>query len=102
MWLKQTTVHRSYRDEVVLKLEQLDKGQFDVQQYGALSQDQSRYPLFAVRSRNWDPAKPSVLITGGVHGYETSGVQGSILFLQTEAEAFTPTFNICCVPCVSP
>ena len=28
--------------------------------------------------------KPSVLITGGVHGYEKSGVQGAILFLQTQ------------------
>lgn len=34
--------------------------------------------------------------------YETSGVQGAILFLQTQAERFEHTFNIVGVPCVSP
>ncbi|KAL7576384.1 hypothetical protein ACA910_018192 [Epithemia clementina (nom. ined.)] len=31
----------------------------------------------------------NVLITGGVHGYKTSGVQGALLFLQTKAEQYT-------------
>ena len=29
-----------------------------------------------------------MLVTGGVHGYETSGVQGAIRFLDTRAEDF--------------
>ena len=53
-------------------------------QYGALSVDAARYPLVAVTSHDWDPNLPSVLVTGGVHGYETSGVQGAILFCQTK------------------
>jgi len=55
-----------------------------------------------VKSRSWDAAKPSVLVTGGVHGYETSGVQGAIAFLDSAAEAYMPTFNLLVVPCVSP
>ena len=34
--------------------------------------------------------------------YETSGVQGAILFLQTAAETLGGTFNILVAPCVSP
>jgi len=78
------------------------KDRFLVQQYGALSQDESKYPLYAVRTREWSADKPCVLVTGGVHGYETSGVQGAILFLQTKAESYSDVFNILVAPCVSP
>jgi len=78
------------------------KERFTVEQYGALSQDEARYPLFSVRSRNWSPSKPSVLVTGGVHGYETSGVQGAIRFLQEKGETYSEVFNILVAPCVSP
>ena len=61
---------RSYAADVIAKLEPL-KETFDVVQYGALSQDPGRYPLFCVKTRNWDASKPCALITGGVHGYET-------------------------------
>jgi len=73
-----------------------------VQQYGALSHDPRRFPLYAVKSRSWDARKPSVLITGGVHGYETSGVQGALLFISTKMLGYTKDFNIIVCPCVSP
>lgn len=101
-WRATRKIQRSYRDEVVQKVEALDDGRFDVQQYGALSLDTERYPLFAVKTKNWAPGKPSILITGGVHGYETSGVQGAILFLQTFAEEYSAKYNILVAPCVSP
>ena len=100
-WLSRQVIRRSYRDEVVAKLETL-RDRFVVERYGALSQNEARYPLYAVRTREWSDSKPSVLITGGVHGYETSGVQGAILFLQTAALAYASTFNIVVAPCVSP
>ena len=64
-------------------LDKLDKlkDKFNIAQYGALSIDPERYPLFSAQTKNWSPDKPYVLITGGVHGYETSGVQGALLFL---------------------
>jgi hypothetical protein len=42
------------------------------------------------------------LVTGGVHGYETSGVQGAIRFLETKALDYASKFNILVAPCVSP
>lgn len=71
-------------------------------QYGALSVDAARYPLVAVTSHDWDPNLPSVLVTGGVHGYETSGVQGACRFLATSAAAYAGRVNLCVIPCVSP
>jgi len=100
-WLAQQTVKRLYSDEVVVKLEPLKK-QFRVEQYGALSFDPARYPLFALKSLRWDNNKPVVLVTGGVHGYETSGVQGAIRFLQTRSQDYTGRFNLIVAPCVSP
>jgi hypothetical protein len=97
-------VTRSYRDEVVAKIDAL-RDRFDVVRYGALpydAADPDRYPLFAVKTRNWSAAKPCVLVTGGVHGYETSGVQGALRFLETECANVQDTFNVLVAPCVSP
>ena len=85
----------------VEKVEALHE-RFEVEQYGALSLDAQRYPLFAVKSRDWVDGKPHVLVTGGVHGYEKSGVQGALLFLHSKAEAYSEHFNILVLPCVSP
>ncbi|RZK01416.1 MAG: peptidase [Flavobacterium sp.] len=58
--------------------------------------------MFIVKSKNQDPAKRTVLITGGVHGYETSGIYGAIAFLERKAHSYLDKFNIVCVPCISP
>ncbi|MCL1139803.1 M14 family metallopeptidase [Shewanella pneumatophori] len=100
-WLNVQSVKRSYQDEVLTKVNAL-KARFDVEQYGALSYDAERYPLFAVKSKNWDLTKPTILVTGGVHGYETSGVQGAIRFIETKAEQYAEQFNILVTPCISP
>ncbi len=100
-WRQQQSVKRSYQEEVLGKLETL-KAHFDIERYGALSYDSDRYPLYVVKSRNWDATKPTCLITGGVHGYETSGVQGALRFLETKAAEFSAHFNLIVAPCVSP
>lgn len=102
-WLERAgIVKRSYHDDVLAKLEHL-RGLYDIDQYGSLSYDTGRYPLFVIKTRGWDPAnKPSLLVTGGTHGYETSGVQGALLFAQTAMEKYSAHFNIAVVPCVSP
>jgi len=83
-WLAEQTVKRSYSEEVIAKLEHLKAG-FDIEQYGALSYSPGQYPLYVVKSRQWDIHNPTILITGGVHGYETTGVHAAIRFLETEA-----------------
>ncbi|ENM5840549.1 M14 family metallocarboxypeptidase [Vibrio mimicus] len=100
-WLEQRRIQREYQQEVVPKILALND-RFDVNTYGALSYDPARYPLYVVKSRNWDTSKPTVLITGGVHGYETSGVHGALQFLATAAEPYLDHFNLLVAPCVSP
>ena len=99
-WFAEQKVQRSYDQEVVTQIQAL-RAHFEVINYGALSIDANRYPLFLVKSKNFDPSKKTILITGGVHGYETSGVQGALSFMKTQAQNFTQ-FNILCFPCISP
>lgn len=100
-WRAQTRIQREYQQLVVPEIEAL-RDRFDVKQYGALSYDPERYPLFYLQSRHWQDDKPTVLITGGVHGYETSGVHGALQFLATQAARFESEVNIVAAPCVSP
>ncbi|TQV76755.1 M14 family metallocarboxypeptidase [Aliikangiella marina] len=100
-WLSEQSVKRSYHQEVMLQVEALS-AKFEVVNYGALSYDAERYPLFILKNFNWEDSNPTILITGGVHGYETSGVQGALKFLATKAEDYTNFFNFIVAPCVSP
>ncbi len=100
-WFSQQKIQRSYLDEVVAKVRSL-KNNFDVEQYGALSQNPELYPLFIIKSKNPDSVNKTVLITGGVHGYETSGIYGAIAFLERSAQSYLDRFNIVCVSCISP
>ena len=100
-WLAQQTVKRSYAEDVRKRLEPLER-QFEVEQYGALSCAPERYPLFGLKSRQWQADRPVALVTGGVHGYETSGVHGAIRFLETRALQYAESFNLVVAPCVSP
>ena len=100
-WFKEQDIKRSYQDEVVEKIMAL-KADFTVEQYGALSLDENRYPLFVIKTKNWNEDKKTVLVTGGVHGYETSGVQGALRFAQTQASQYSEHFNIIVAPCISP
>ncbi|KKC99332.1 M14 family metallopeptidase [Photobacterium halotolerans] len=100
-WLAQLTIKRSYLDEVVTKIDAL-RDRFDVSQYGALSYDTEKYPLFVIKSRPWNAQKPTILVTGGVHGYETSGVHGALQFVDEKAQHYSQYFNILVAPCVSP
>jgi hypothetical protein len=100
-WLSRQRVQRSYLEDVVAKLNGLTAA-CDVDQYGELSYHTRRYPLYAVKNRGWDAAKPTVLVTGGVHGYETSGVHGALRFIATHLPTYTPAFNFLVAPCISP
>lgn len=101
IWFAEQEIRRKYSDDVLVSLDRIRK-HFDVESYGALSIDSERYPLYAARSRNWQPSLPHILITGGVHGYETSGVQGALRFLEAVALSYTERFNLLVAPCVSP
>jgi hypothetical protein len=99
-------VQRSYADDVLAVIDTV-RDRLDVETYGEVrcadaQPVQVGFPLRAVRSRHWQPALPSVLVTGGVHGYETSGVHGALRFVQAHAAGFAGRANLLVVPCVSP
>ncbi len=100
-WLAQQSIKRSYHKEVVKKIKALGS-HLIISQYGALPINEDKYPLFLIKSSNWSYSKKTILITGGVHGYETSGVQGAIRFLQKDIKNYTDSFNFIVAPCVSP
>ena len=101
-WRARQRRQRGYAEDVVAAIDAL-RSRFDVEQYGALEYPpDGTFPLFAVRSRGIDDARPWVLVTGGVHGYESSGVHGALRFLDRDGEAFADRVNLLVVPCVSP
>lgn len=122
-WLTQSIKQRSYRELVISELENMSK-YFDKINYGALSINPAHYPLMALKSINWRYHKPTILITGGVHGYETSGVHGALDFaklidnveqgktqkridvqlssMKKKLNNYLDHVNIVIMPCISP
>ncbi|MEO6363919.1 MAG: M14 family metallocarboxypeptidase [Caldimonas sp.] len=104
-WLARQRVKRSYAIEVIAPLEARLPEQAELFQYGALDYTAlgwGTYALFAVRSRAWSADRPVMLVTGGVHGYETSGVQGALQWLEHDFQRYTGAINLLVLPCISP
>ena len=100
-WLARQTRQRSYAADVLGVIETL-RAEHEVTQYGSLDHDPERYPLFCIRSRGWRDEQPCVLVTGGVHGYETSGVHGALRFAQRHIADYAGRVNLLVAPCLSP
>ena len=100
-WLARQTRHRSYEDEVLSAIERL-RARFDLLQYGQIEYPPETFPLYALRNRDWRDDLPCALVTGGVHGYETSGVHGALRFLERHAANYAGRINLLVAPCISP
>src|SRR6185437_7852828 len=101
-WRSRQRKQRDYADDVLAAIDRL-RSRFDVMEYGRLDYPpDGSYPLFALRSREWNDALPCALVTGGVHGYETSGVHGALRFAEKHAADYAGRINLLIVPCVSP
>lgn len=101
-WRARQRKQRSHADDVLTAIDAL-RTSWEVVPYGELDcGDDGRFPLLALRSLGWDAARPVALVTGGVHGYETSGVHGALQFAHQHAQAFAGQINLLVVPCVSP
>jgi hypothetical protein len=101
LWRSKQLRLRSYADEVLRAVDAL-RDRFDAVSYGEVAYAGERFDLMALRSCDWQSGLPSVLITGGVHGYETSGVQAALRFLAAHAQAYAGRLNLLVAPCVSP
>jgi len=100
-WRSSQSRRRRYDQDVTPRIERL-ADRFQTTDYGRLDYGGETYTLFALKSRDWNPALPAALVTGGVHGYETSGVMGALEFLETRAAHYAGRVNLLAVPCVSP
>ena len=104
-WLARQRPQRSYAADVTAVLNARLPSSAELFQYGVLDYarlDLGSYPLLAVRSRSWSSDRPVVVVTGGVHGYETSGVQGALQWLEHEFACYEETVNLLLLPCISP
>ena len=93
-WRSRQSRKRSFEADVQSAIERL-RARFDVVEYGRLDYPPDSYPLFAIKSRAWRDELPCALVTGGVHGYETSGVHGALQFVDRAYGAATKAGSIC-------
>lgn len=100
-WRARQHRQRSYASQVLAAVDAL-RPAFDVEQYGQLDYPPDLYPLMALRSKGWQDTRPLALVTGGVHGYETSGVMGALQFAAQRAQAYQGRVDLLILPCVSP
>ncbi|MEZ4316269.1 MAG: M14 family metallocarboxypeptidase [Myxococcota bacterium] len=100
-WRDARVRQRSYADDVVRRIEAL-RSHFEVVQYGLLASPTGEHPVFGLRSRDRTAGRPQALVTGGVHGYETSGVLGALRFAEVAASAYAGRIDLAIAPCVSP
>lgn len=104
-WYNEQSVKRSYQEQVVNKIQAIHQPLshiLELVRYGALSYDVKSYDLWLFKTKKWQQDKPTVLVTGGVHGYETSGVHGALAFVETQLAAYCDDFNFIVAPCISP
>ncbi len=100
-WRALQKAQRSYAEDVVTRIKALGD-RFERVSYGRIEYGADAYDLYAFRCGEMDPALPTALVTGGVHGYETSGVMGALAFLEEAAAAYAGKVNLLVAPCVSP
>ncbi len=100
-WRASLRRRRSYEADVVTEIEALSD-RFERVAYGEITYAGEVFPLYALRSRTIQKGLPNVLVTGGVHGYETSGVLGALAFLDEIAGDYSDLANLLVAPCVSP
>ena len=120
-WLAKQKFQRSYGEQVLPRIEKLKQmgGALKVESYGSLSlqeraelvidgatlsadEYQNRYPLYYAEVGDITNGKPNIIVTGGTHGYEESGVYGALEFLEEDVPKYIDQFNFMVFPCISP
>ncbi len=101
-WRAGQRKQRSYADDVLRVIDRL-RTDLDITEYGHRDcGTDGVFPLLAIRSRGWDERLPIMLVTGGVHGYETSGVLGALRLAEAHGHELAGRANLLVAPCVSP
>lgn len=120
-WLSKQRFQRSYAEQVLSRIDKLKQvgRPLQVKSYGKLTlqgrqqlvidgatltalEYEDRYPLYYVQVGDLANGKPSLIVTGGTHGYEESGVYGALEFLEKDVQEYADRFNFLVFPCLSP
>lgn len=64
--------------------------------------DAQSHPIVLARSRSYDPSKPTVVLSAGIHGDEPAGVHAIIRFLNNDLHCYADRFNFLALPCLNP
>lgn len=89
-----------FAQEVEAKLAHL-KGH-RVEQIATVAYGDSSWPILCVRSEQWEASRPTVLISGGVHGDEPAGVHAALSFFAHGQHEFDNVLQFVAFPCVNP
>src|SRR5712671_1843436 len=73
-----------------------------VEQIARIGKGEASWPIFCVRSARWEANRPTVLISGGVHGDEPAGVHAALAFLAGGQREFDDALQFVVLPCVIP
>jgi len=90
---------RSLRD-IEAELARLDD--VAVEEIANISYGSNRWPILCVRSIPWDARRPTVLLSGGIHGDEPAGVYAALAFLAEPRREFADQLQFVVFPCVNP
>jgi hypothetical protein len=93
---------RNYEADIIARLERLPANTNIVESYGEIYTPHGIYVSKRVTVGDLGNGKPNILITAGVHGYEPSGVEAAMRFLEKDAQRLSDKFNFVVFPCISP
>jgi hypothetical protein len=75
---------------------------YNVERIASVTYGDATWPILCVRSARWSVGRPTVLISGGVHGDEPAGVHAALAFLATAQREFDEVVQFAVFPCVNP
>lgn len=94
-------IRRSYEREVVSPLSRLRRG--EVTTLRRICYGSHNYPFLSVQyPAVFSPVRPTVLLSGGVHGDESAGVYAVLGFLEDGIQEYRRRCNFAFLPCVNP
>lgn len=73
-----------------------------IEQIATVRHGTASWPILCVRSTRWEASRPTVLISGGVHGDEEAGVHAALAFLAEGQREFDGVLQFVVLPCVNP
>ncbi|MFH1064150.1 MAG: M14 family metallocarboxypeptidase [Candidatus Woesearchaeota archaeon] len=91
---------RSYRDEIVTRLSNLDS-RLKASILGYVGSKSSIYPIYNVNTGS-DIGAPKILLSAGVHGDEPAGVYALLDFLEGPILKYASAYDFLVLPCLNP